>query len=51
MTRAITSMRFFVVLAAFGALAACASPAPGGLNFERMNFEQKQPASPNTFRG
>jgi hypothetical protein len=46
MTRAGRSLRLFTLIAAFGALAACVSPAPGGIN-----LDQQQQAPPNTFRG
>jgi hypothetical protein len=47
MTRAAISVRVAVVLAAFGVLAACASPAAPGFNLQ----PQQQQAPPNTFRG
>jgi hypothetical protein len=46
MTHAARSLRLFAVIVAFGALAACVSPAPDGLR-----FDQQQQAPPNTFRG
>jgi hypothetical protein len=51
MTRAAPSLRLFAVLAAFGAVAACASPAPGGFDLQPQQLQLKQQAPPNTFRG